>query len=100
MPAGIESCSVVPADGGFRLHYDPAIAVPLNTLFGVFCALLLVRRSFPGKSVLNVLIDVPFAVSPVVVGLALVLVMRFKPAGLWPSPERKRELGEKPAGGA
>jgi sulfate/thiosulfate transport system permease protein len=51
-----------------------AIVVPLNTLFGVFCALLLVRRSFPGKSFLNVLIDVPFAVSPVVVGLALVLV--------------------------
>ena len=51
-----------------------AIAVPLNTLFGVFCALLLVRRSFPGKVFLNTLIDVPFAVSPIVVGLALVLV--------------------------
>jgi sulfate transport system permease protein len=51
-----------------------AVAVPLNTVFGVFCAMLLVRRSFPGKSLLNVLIDVPFAVSPVVVGLALVLV--------------------------
>ena len=51
-----------------------AIAVPLNTVFGVFCALLLVRRAFPGKSFLNVLIDVPFAVSPIVVGLALVLV--------------------------
>ena len=51
-----------------------AIAVPLNTLFGVFCALLLVRRSFPGKAFLSTLIDVPFAVSPIVVGLALVLV--------------------------
>lgn len=51
-----------------------AIVVPLNTVFGVFCALLLVRRSFPGKAVLNTLIDVPFAVSPIVVGLALVLV--------------------------
>jgi sulfate transport system permease protein len=51
-----------------------AIAVPLNTLFGVVCALLLVRRSFPGKTFLNTLIDVPFAVSPIVVGLALVLV--------------------------
>jgi sulfate/thiosulfate transport system permease protein len=51
-----------------------AIAVPLNTLFGVFCALLLVQRTFPGKSFLSVLIDVPFAVSPVVVGLSLVLV--------------------------
>ncbi len=51
-----------------------AIVVPLNTIFGVFCALLLVRRSFPGKAFLNTLIDVPFAVSPIVVGLALVLV--------------------------
>jgi len=51
-----------------------AITVPLNTVFGVFCALLLVRRAFPGKSFLSVLIDVPFAVSPVVVGLSLVLV--------------------------
>lgn len=50
-----------------------AVAVPLNTLFGVFCALLMVRRTFPGKAFLSVLIDVPFAVSPVVVGLALVL---------------------------
>jgi sulfate/thiosulfate transport system permease protein len=51
-----------------------AIAVPLNTVFGVFCALLMVRRTFPGKSFLSVLIDVPFAVSPVVVGLSLILV--------------------------
>ena len=51
-----------------------AIAVPLNTLFGVFCALLMVRRRFLGKSILSVLIDLPFAVSPVVVGLSLVLV--------------------------
>lgn len=51
-----------------------AITVPLNTVFGVFCALLMVRRTFPGKSFLSVLIDVPFAVSPVVVGLSLILV--------------------------
>jgi sulfate/thiosulfate transport system permease protein len=51
-----------------------AIAVPLNTLFGVFCALLMVRRGFPGKWLLSVLVDVPFAVSPVVVGLSLILV--------------------------
>jgi sulfate transport system permease protein len=51
-----------------------AIAVPLNTVFGVFCALLIVRRRFPGKTLLGVLVDVPFAVSPVVVGLSLVLV--------------------------
>jgi sulfate transport system permease protein len=50
------------------------IAVPLNTVFGVATALLLERQDFRGKSVLNSLIDLPFAVSPVVVGLALVLV--------------------------
>jgi sulfate/thiosulfate transport system permease protein len=51
-----------------------AIAVPLNTIFGVMTALLLARRRFPGRSLLNGLVDLPFAVSPVVVGLALVLV--------------------------
>src|SRR5829696_1170011 len=45
------------------------IAVPLNTIFGVLCALVLVRQRFPGRGVLNSLIDLPFAVSPVVIGL-------------------------------
>ncbi len=51
-----------------------AIAVPLNTIFGVGMALLLERGRFWGKTVLGVLIDLPFAISPVVVGLSLVLV--------------------------
>ena len=51
-----------------------AVAVPLNTIFGVAAALLLVRRRFRGKAVVEALIDLPFAVSPVVVGLALILV--------------------------
>jgi sulfate/thiosulfate transport system permease protein len=51
-----------------------AIAVPLNTIFGVMTALLLARRRFPGRRLLNALVDLPFAVSPVVVGLALILV--------------------------
>jgi sulfate transport system permease protein len=51
-----------------------AIAVPANTLFGVGFALLLVRSRLKGKTLLGALVDVPFAVSPVVVGLALVLV--------------------------
>ena len=50
------------------------IAVPLNTIFGVACALVLVRQQFRGKAVLNAFIDLPFALSPVVVGLALFLV--------------------------
>ena len=45
-----------------------------NTIFGLGASVLLVRHQFPGKRVLNALIDLPFAVSPVVVGLALILV--------------------------
>src|ERR1700722_8744533 len=51
-----------------------AIAVPLNTIFGVGCALVLVRSKARGRKVLDALIDLPFAVSPVIVGLALLLV--------------------------
>jgi sulfate transport system permease protein len=51
-----------------------AIAVPLNTIFGIACALVLVRHNFRGKAILNGLIDLPFAISPVVIGLSLVLI--------------------------
>ena len=51
-----------------------AIAVPLNTIFGILCALSLARGRFRGKAILDTIIDIPFAVSPVVVGLALILV--------------------------
>jgi len=51
-----------------------AIAVPLNTVFGVGMAILLERGRFFGKGLLSLLIDLPFAISPVVVGLSLVLV--------------------------
>ncbi|HEU4658348.1 MAG TPA: sulfate ABC transporter permease subunit CysW [Capillimicrobium sp.] len=51
-----------------------AIAVPLNTAFGILCALALARGRFRGKWLLDAIIDLPFAISPVVVGLALVLV--------------------------
>ncbi len=50
------------------------IAVPLNTIFGIACAMVLVRQRFRGKAILDALIDLPFAVSPVVIGLALILV--------------------------
>jgi sulfate/thiosulfate transport system permease protein len=57
-------------------------AVAANTIFGIGTAVLLVRHSFPGKRVLNALIDLPMAVSPVVVGLALILVYgKFAPVG-------------------
>jgi sulfate transport system permease protein len=50
------------------------IAVPANTVFGIFCALAIVRRRFPGHGLVNSVVDLPLALSPVVVGLALVLV--------------------------
>jgi sulfate/thiosulfate transport system permease protein len=50
------------------------ITVPLNTLFGITMAILIVRRNFPGKTLLSALIDLPFAVSPVVIGFTLILV--------------------------
>ena len=51
-----------------------AIAVPANTVFGVGAALFLVRGRARGRSILSAVIDLPFAVSPVVIGLALILV--------------------------
>jgi sulfate/thiosulfate transport system permease protein len=50
------------------------IAVPLNTIFGVGAALVLVRSKTRGRAILDALIDLPFLVSPVIVGLALILV--------------------------
>jgi sulfate transport system permease protein len=50
------------------------IAVPLNTIFGVGAALVLARGRGRGRALLDGLIDLPFVVSPVIVGLALVLV--------------------------
>ena len=48
-------------------------AVLINTVFGVGVSLLIVRYRFPGRRLLSVLVDLPMSVSPVVVGLALVL---------------------------
>lgn len=54
--------------------YVSVTAVLINLVFGVGISMLLVRYDFVGKRVLSVLIDLPLSVSPVVVGLALVLV--------------------------
>lgn len=51
-----------------------AIAVPLNLVFGVAAAWAIAKFDFPGKSLLVTLIDLPFAVSPVVAGLIYVLI--------------------------
>jgi sulfate/thiosulfate transport system permease protein len=62
-------------------------AVLINTVFGVAAALLLARYRFPGRRLLSAFIDLPVAVSPIVVGLALVLV--FGPTG-WFGPFLER----------
>jgi sulfate/thiosulfate transport system permease protein len=51
-----------------------AIVVPLNVVFGIPTALVLARNRFRGKGVLQAVIDLPFAVSPVVVGVALIVL--------------------------
>jgi sulfate transport system permease protein len=51
-----------------------AIVVPLNTVFGVLCAIAIVRHRIPGMGVVNALVDLPLALSPVVVGLSLYLL--------------------------
>jgi sulfate/thiosulfate transport system permease protein len=59
----------------FQLTLSAAFwAVVINTIFGVGISLLLVRYTFPGRRALNAMVDLPLSVSPVVVGLALVLV--------------------------
>ncbi len=50
------------------------IAVPLNTVFGIICGLAIVRRRFRGKGLLNAFVDLPLALSPVVVGFSLYLL--------------------------
>ena len=51
-----------------------AIAVPLNTVFGIGCALLLVRHRGRGSALIDAVINLPFAISPVVIGLSLFLL--------------------------
>jgi sulfate transport system permease protein len=51
-----------------------ALVVPINVVFGVAAAWAIAKYRFPGKSILTTLIDLPFAVSPVIAGLIYVLV--------------------------
>ncbi len=51
-----------------------AVVVPLNVVFGIVTALALVRGRFRGKGLLQAVVDLPFAVSPVVVGVSLILL--------------------------
>jgi len=71
------------ATHAFRVTVEVALfAVIGNSIFGLVAAMLIARHQFPGRGALNALIDLPIAVSPVVVGLALILVYgRFEPIG-------------------
>lgn len=51
-----------------------AIALPINTIFGLCAAWVIARNRFPGRALLLSLIDLPFAISPVVAGLMIVLI--------------------------
>ena len=48
------------------------VAVVVNTVFGIICALLIVRGNVPGRGFLNAFVDLPLSLSPVIVGLALI----------------------------
>ena len=61
-----------------------ANAVPLNTIFGVACAILLVRHRWKGNAVIDAAINLPFALSPIVIGLALYLL--YSTNGGWFGP--------------
>jgi len=60
------------------------IAVPLNLVFGLAAAWCIAKFDFPGKSALTTLIDLPFAVSPVIAGMIFILLFgRNSPLGPW-----------------
>jgi len=51
-----------------------AIVVPLNVVFGVVTAIALVRWRVPGRGIIQAIVDLPFAVSPIVVGVSLIML--------------------------
>ncbi|TQF73707.1 sulfate ABC transporter permease subunit CysW [Rhodococcus spelaei] len=71
----IESISTPAAISALNLSLlIVAIVVPINVIFGVVTALALVRGRFPGRGLLQAVVDLPFAVSPIVVGVSLILL--------------------------
>ncbi|WP_280306819.1 sulfate ABC transporter permease subunit CysW [Nocardia neocaledoniensis] len=73
--AFLDSITTPAAISAFQLSMIiVAIVVPLNVVFGVITALALVRSKFPGRSLVQGIVDLPFAVSPVVVGVSLILL--------------------------
>ncbi|MDQ6937144.1 MAG: sulfate ABC transporter permease subunit [Actinomycetota bacterium] len=73
--AFVDSITAPEAISAIELSLNVAAqAVVANTVFGVGVALLLTRYRFPGRRLLNAFIDLPVSVSPVIAGLALILV--------------------------
>lgn len=79
--AEVYMASLVEADAAASIRLTllvAAIAVPLNLLFGIAAAWAITKFSFKGKNLLITLIDLPFAVSPVISGLIYVLLFGAK----------------------
>jgi sulfate transport system permease protein len=90
---GLDALRAIAADpdaiSALRLSALAAVvATVINTVFGVSISLLLVRSEFPGKRLLSALLDLPLSVSPIVVGLALVLVYSGRIGWFGPALER------------
>jgi sulfate transport system permease protein len=66
----------------FSLTLQTTLAATIcNTLFGIVIAIILVRHRFPGRAIIDGIVDLPFAVSPIVAGLMLVVL--YGPQGLF-----------------
>ncbi|MBF6301416.1 sulfate ABC transporter permease subunit CysW [Nocardia amamiensis] len=73
--AFIDSITTPAAISAFQLSLViVAIVVPVNVVFGIVTAIALVRGNFPGRNLVQGIVDLPFAVSPVVVGVSLILL--------------------------
>ncbi|MEO7235761.1 MAG: sulfate ABC transporter permease subunit [Lapillicoccus sp.] len=73
--AFVASVSTPAAISAFNLSLlIVAVVVPTNVVFGVVLAIALVRGRFRGRGILQAVVDLPFAVSPVVVGVALIML--------------------------
>ena len=73
--AAWDAVSTPDAVHALRLTLEIAlVAVPANTIFGIICALAIVRYPIRGSGLLNAFVDLPLALSPVVVGLAFLLL--------------------------
>lgn len=77
------------------------IAVPVNLVFGILLAWLVTRFNFPGRQLLLTLLDIPFAVSPVVAGLVYLLFYGSNgPLGGWLADVSPRHIAEHSLGAA